>query len=46
LRLLASGDLDGETLITERRPLEALVDSLEDMAAGRGAKYLIDPWAA
>lgn len=46
LHLLASGDLDGETLITERRPLGALVDSLEDMAAGRGAKYLIDPRAA
>lgn len=43
LRLIESGDLDGRNLITETRPIEALVDSLEDMAAGRGAKYAIDP---
>lgn len=43
MALLASGDLDGESLITEVRPLESLVDSLEDMAAGHGAKYLLDP---
>ena len=46
LDLLNSGDLDGESLISERRPLEALVDSLEDMAAGRGAKYLLTPLEA
>ena len=43
LDLLASGALNGESLISEVRPLEALVDSLEDMAAGKGAKYLLDP---
>jgi len=43
LRLIESGQLDGRDLITETRPLEALVDSLEDMAAGKGSKYLIDP---
>ena len=43
LDLLSSGDLDGETLISETRPLEALVESLEDMAQGKGAKYLLDP---
>lgn len=46
LDLLSSGALDGESLISERRPLEALVDSLEDMAAGRGAKYLLTPLEA
>ncbi|NIZ90010.1 zinc-dependent alcohol dehydrogenase [Kineococcus rubinsiae] len=46
LDLLSSGDLDGESLISERRPLEALVESLEDMAAGRGAKYLLTPLEA
>ena len=30
-------------LITESRPLEPLVDSLEDMAAGRGSKYVLVP---
>ncbi|UNN04927.1 zinc-dependent alcohol dehydrogenase [Rhodococcus opacus] len=44
LDLLSSNVLDGESLISEVRPLEALVDSLEDMAAGRGAKYLLDPF--
>lgn len=43
LDLLSSGDLDGEMLITETRPLEALVDSLEDMAAGKGSKYILSP---
>lgn len=43
LRLLANGDLDGTALITAERPLEELVDSLEDMAAGRGNKYLVVP---
>lgn len=46
LELLSSGDLDGESLISEHRPLDALVDSLEDMAAGRGAKYLLTPLGA
>lgn len=41
--LLISGKVDGELLITESRPLEALVDSLEDMAAGRGSKYVLVP---
>jgi L-iditol 2-dehydrogenase len=43
VELLVSGKLDGEMLITETRPLEALVDSLEDMAAGRGSKYVLVP---
>jgi L-iditol 2-dehydrogenase len=46
LDLLSSGDLDGESLISETRPLEALVESLEDMAAGNGAKYLLTPLEA
>jgi L-iditol 2-dehydrogenase len=41
--LLVSGKVDGGMLITESRPLEALVDSLEDMAAGRGSKYVLVP---
>lgn len=41
--LLVSGKVDGAMLITESRPLEALVDSLEDMAAGRGSKYVLVP---
>ncbi len=41
--LLAGGKLDTSVLITEHRPLEALVDSLEDMAAGRGSKYILVP---
>ncbi|WP_158886960.1 zinc-dependent alcohol dehydrogenase [Amycolatopsis anabasis] len=43
LRLLESGALDGSALISGERPLESLVDSLEDMAAGRGNKYLLVP---
>lgn len=43
LDLLSSGDLDGQMLISETRPLEALVGSLEDMAAGKGNKYLLTP---
>lgn len=43
LRLIEGGDLDGRDLITETRPLDRLVESLEDMAAGHGAKYAIDP---
>ena len=41
--LLSTGIIDGQGLITERRPLEALVDSLEDMAQGKGSKYAICP---
>ncbi|MFV0427254.1 MAG: alcohol dehydrogenase catalytic domain-containing protein [Beutenbergiaceae bacterium] len=41
--LLATGRFDGRSLITETRPLEALVTSLEDMAAGRGSKYALVP---
>jgi L-iditol 2-dehydrogenase len=43
LRLIESGQLDGQDLITEVRTLDRLVESLEDMAVGRGSKYLIDP---
>lgn len=45
LRLIDSGALDGRDLITETRGIDRLVESLEDMAAGRGAKYAIDPRA-
>ncbi|MFV0426723.1 MAG: alcohol dehydrogenase catalytic domain-containing protein [Beutenbergiaceae bacterium] len=41
--LLITGRFDGRSLITETRPLEALVPSLEDMAAGRGSKYALVP---
>ncbi len=41
--LLVSGQVDGSMLITESRPLDALVPSLEDMAAGRGSKYVLVP---
>ncbi len=41
--LLISGQVDGDMLITETRPLDRLVDSLEDMAAGRGSKYILTP---
>lgn len=41
--LLSSGKVDAELLITERRPLDRLVESLEDMAAGRGSKYILVP---
>ena len=43
VELLASGKFDGMSLCTEVRPLEALVESLEDMAAGRGSKYILRP---
>lgn len=43
VELLASRKVDGSMLVTERRPLEALVPSLEDMAAGRGSKYILEP---
>lgn len=41
--LLVSGKVDGGMLITESRPLDALVASLEDMAGGRGSKYVLVP---
>lgn len=43
VELLSSGQVDGHLLITESRPLDRLVDSLEDMAAGRGSKYILTP---
>ncbi len=43
VELLSSKKVDGHTLVTEVRPLEALVPSLEDMAAGRGSKYVLRP---
>ena len=41
--MLDSGIVDGQGLITESRPLEALIDSLEDMAQGKGSKYALVP---
>jgi L-iditol 2-dehydrogenase len=41
--LMATGKVDTGLLITEQRPLDQLVDSLEDMAAGRGSKYVLVP---
>lgn len=41
--LLVSGQVEGDLLITESRPLDALVTSLEDMAAGVGSKYVLVP---
>lgn len=43
VNLLVSGQVDGMSLISEVRPLDALVESLEDMAAGRGSKYALVP---
>ena len=43
VELLSTGKFDGMSLCSEVRPLEALVDSLEDMAAGRGSKYILRP---
>ena len=43
VELLASRKVDGSMLVTERRPLDALLPSLEDMAAGRGSKYILEP---
>ena len=43
VELLSSGKFDGMTLCTEVRPLEALVESLEDMARGVGSKYILKP---
>lgn len=41
--MLSSGLIDGQGLITEARPLERLIESLEDMSRGRGSKYAICP---
>lgn len=41
--LLVNGKVDGASLISDVRPLDALVESLEDMAAGRGSKYALVP---
>lgn len=41
--LLSTGRFDGMSLCSEIRPLSALIDSLEDMAAGRGSKYILRP---
>lgn len=43
VKLLSTGMFDGMSLCTEVRPLEALVDSLEDMAKGIGSKYILQP---
>ncbi|MGO1561487.1 Sorbitol dehydrogenase [Actinomycetales bacterium JB111] len=43
VELLSTGKFDGMSLCTEVRPLEALVESLEDMAAGKGSKYILQP---
>jgi L-iditol 2-dehydrogenase len=43
VELLASKKVDGHSLVTEVRPLEDLVASLEDMAAGRGSKFVLTP---
>jgi L-iditol 2-dehydrogenase len=43
VELLASRKVDGHSLVTEVRPLEDLVMSLEDMAAGRGSKFVLTP---
>ena len=39
------GALDGRDLVTEIRGIGRLVESLEDMAAGRGANHAINPRA-
>ena len=43
VELLISKKVDGHSLVTEVRPLEDLVTSLEDMAAGRGSKFVLTP---
>lgn len=43
MELLSSKKVDGLSLITEVRSLDQLVPSLEDMAAGRGSKYVVQP---
>lgn len=43
VELLSTGKFDGMSLCTEVRPLEALVESLEDMSQGKGSKYILRP---
>lgn len=43
VHLLSTGKFDGMTLCSEVRPLEALVESLEDMSKGIGSKYILKP---
>ena len=43
VNLLSTGAVDGESLVTEIRSLDDLIPSLEDMAAGRGSKYVLKP---
>lgn len=43
IKLLSSGTVDGGSLVTEVRPLERLVESLEDMSQGKGSKYILVP---
>lgn len=43
VHLLSTGKFDGMSLCSEIRPLEALVDSLEDMSRGVGSKYILRP---
>ena len=43
VELLSTGKFDGISLCTEVRPLEALVESLEDMSQGKGSKYILRP---
>lgn len=43
VRLLSEGQFDGLTLCSEVRPLESLVDCLEDMSRGVGSKYILQP---
>lgn len=43
MNLLISGAVDGAALATEIRPLERLVESLEDMSQGKGSKYILVP---
>lgn len=43
VELLSTGKFDGMSLCTEVRPLEALVESLQDMSQGKGSKYILRP---
>ena len=43
INLLSSGAVDGSALATEVRPLGRLIESLEDMAEGKGSKYILVP---
>lgn len=41
--MLAAGIVNGQDLITETRGLDRLIESLEDMAQGKGSKYALVP---